>query len=313
MLSRTADSLFWLNRYMERADGILRFTRTAYISVLDKGITENLTWRPLLEIFTNCTEEEIESLENNTNEVLKKVILDVDNTNSLKTLINRARENARGVQDHITKEVWENVNQLYHMVNNSAIAAQLLSEDSMEAIDLFTKHSVLYAGVTDITMPRGIGWNFMNLGKYIERCLETLEITNREFKTINYDLADQQDILYWRVLLLSISGYELHLKTYRDSNNNKSVLQQAIMNANFTRSVFYSLTRIDRYLQDLVKGNESEENQALIRCFGRLYSYVKFIDFDMLDAVVLQEFLEKVKTELLDFSQRFGQSFFSYS
>jgi uncharacterized alpha-E superfamily protein len=281
--------------------------------VLDKGITENLTWRPLLEIFTNSTEEEIESLENNTNEVLKKVILDVDNTNSLKTLINRARENARGVQDHITKEVWENVNQMYHMVNNPTIAAQLLSEDSMEVIDLLTKQSVLYAGVTDITMPRGIGWNFMNLGKYIERCLETLEITDREFKTINYDMADQQDILYWRVLLLSISGYELHLKTYRDSNGNKSVLQQAIMNANFTRSVIYSLTRIHRYLEDLVKGNESAENQALIRCFGRLYSHVKFIDFDTLDTVILQEFLEKVKTELLDFSWRFGQSFFSYS
>ncbi len=313
MLSRTADSLFWLNRYMERADGILRVTRTTYISVLDKGISAHLTWRPLLEIFTNCEDEEIEALENNTNEVLKKVILDVNNMNSLKVLINRARENARGVQDHITKEVWENVNHMYHMVNNPDLAAQLLTEHSLETIDLFTKQSVLYAGVTDITMPRGSGWNFMNLGKYIERCLETLEITNREFKTINYELVDQQDILYWRILLLSLSGYELHLKTYRSSNNNQSVLHQAIINPNFTRSIIYSLTRIDRYLQDVVKENESEENQALIRCFGRLYSYVKFIDFETLDAVILQQFLEKVKTELLDVSKRLGQSFFSYS
>jgi uncharacterized alpha-E superfamily protein len=298
---------------MERADGILRVTRTTYISVLDKGISAHLTWRPLLEIFTNCEDEEIEALENNTNEVLKKVILDVNNMNSLKVLINRARENARGVQDHITKEVWENVNHMYHMVNNPDLAAQLLTEHSLETIDLFTKQSVLYAGVTDITMPRGSGWNFMNLGKYIERCLETLEITNREFKTINYELVDQQDILYWRILLLSLSGYELHLKTYRSSNNNQSVLHQAIINPNFTRSIIYSLTRIDRYLQDVVKENESEENQALIRCFGRLYSYVKFIDFETLDAVILQQFLEKVKTELLDVSKRLGQSFFSYS
>jgi len=298
---------------MERADGILRVTRTTYISVLDKGIIEDLSWRPLLEIFTNCEEEEIVSLENNTNEVLKKVILDVNNPNSLKVLINRARENARGVQDHITKEVWENVNHMYHMVNNPTLAAQLLTEHSMETIDLLTRQSVEYTGVTDITMPRGSGWNFMNLGKYIERCLETLEIINREFKAIDYNLADQQDILYWRIMLLSLSGYELHLKTYRNSNNNKSVLHQGIINANFTRSIIYSLTRIDRYLQDVVKENESEENQALLRCFGRLYSYVKFIDFDTLDAVILPEFLEKVKTELLEVSRRLGQSFFSYS
>jgi len=313
MLSRTADSLFWLNRYMERADGILLVTRTTYISVLDKGISESLTWRPLLEIYTNCTEEEITSLENNTSEVLKKVILDVENTNSLKTLINRARENARGVQDHITKEVWENVNHMYHMINNPSLAKQLLTEHSLETIDLFSKQTVLYAGVTDITMPRGSGWNFMNLGKYIERCLETLEITNREFETIDYELSNQQDILYWRYMLLSLSGYELHLKTYRSSNNNQSVLHQAIINPNFTRSVIYSLTRLSRYLEDVVKENESEENQALIRYFGRLYSYVKFIDFDTLDAVILQQFLEKVKTELLEFSKRLGQNFFSYS
>ncbi len=313
MLSRIADSLFWLNRYMERADGILRVTRTNYISVLDKGISENVTWRPVLEIFTTCKDEEIEKLENNTGGVLKKIILDADNNNSLKVLINRARENARGVQDHITKEVWESVNQVYHIVNSPSLNKKLLSEHAMDTLDSLTRQIVLYTGVTDITMPRGSGWNFMNIGKYIERCLETLEITNREFATIGYALEEQQDILYWRILLLSLSGYELHLKTYRTTNNNQNVLHQAIINANFTRSLIYSLTRIDRYLEDIVKENQSEENQALVRCFGRLYSYVKFIDFDTLDALTLQHFLATVKNELLEFSKRLGQSFFSYS
>lgn len=313
MLSRIADSLFWLNRYMERADGILRVTRTHYISVLDKGIADNVTWRPVMETFTTCKEADIVKLENDTGGVLKKVILDADNNNSLKVLINRARENARGVQDHITKEVWENVNQVYHMVNNPSLGRKLLSEHALETLDSLTRQIVLYTGVTDITMPRGSGWNFMNLGKYIERCLETLEITNREYASIQYNLTDQQDILYWRILLLSLSGYELHLKTYRTTNNNQNVLHQAIINSNFTRSLIYSLTRIDRYLEDVVKENQSEENQALIRCFGRLYSYVKYIDFDTLDALTLQQFLERVKSELLDFSRRLGQSFFSYS
>jgi len=313
MLSRIADSLFWLNRYMERADGILRVVRTNYIFVLDKGITDNVTWRPILETYTNCKEEDIVKLENNTGAVLKKIILDTDNNNSLKIIINRARENARGVQDHITKEVWESINQLYHLINSASLGKKLLSEHALETLDTLTRQIVLYTGVTDITMPRGSGWNFMNLGKYIERCTETLELTNNEYATIEYKLADQQDILYWRNLLLSLSGYELHLKTYRTTNNNQNVLHQVIINHNFTRSLIYSLTRINRYIKDVVEENQSEENRALIRCFGRLYSYVKFIDFDTLDALTLQEFLERVKKELLDVSMRLGQSFFSYS
>lgn len=298
---------------MERADGILRVIRTNYIFVLDKGISENVTWRSVLETYTNCKEEEIAKIENDTAAVLKKIVLDTDNNNSLKIIINRARENARGVQDHITKEVWENVNQLYHMINSPAVGKKLLSEHALEALDNLTRQIVLYTGVTDITMPRGSGWNFMNLGKYIERCMETLELSTREYAAIEYNMGEQQDILYWRTLLLSLSGFELHLKTYRTTNNNQNVLHQVLINANFTRSIIYSLTRIDRYLDDVVKENQSEENQALIRCFGRLYSYIKFIDFDTLDALTLQHFLVRVKKELLEVSMRLGQSFFSYS
>lgn len=313
MLSRIADSLFWLNRYMERADGILRVVRTNYIFALDKGISTNITWRPVLETYTTCNEEEIATLENDTEAVLKKLIIDTNNNNSIKIIINRARENARGVQDHITKEVWENVNQLYHLINSTSISKKLLSEHALEVLDNLTRQIVLYTGVTDITMPRGSGWDFMNLGKYIERSMETIELTNREFKTIDYKMGDQQDILYWRTLLLSLSGYELHLKTYRTADINQNVLNQVIINPDFPRSLMYSLTRINRYLEDVVSENRSEENQALIRAFGRLYSYVKFIDFDTLDALTLQQFLETVKKGLLDVGRRLGQSFFSYS
>lgn len=313
MLSRIADSLFWLNRYMERADGILRVVRTNYIFALDKGISSDTTWRRVLETYTTCNEEEIAGMENDTSAVLKKIILDTNNNNSLKIIINRARENARGVQDHITKEVWENVNQLYHLINGASIGKKLLSEHALEVLDNLTRQIVLYTGVTDITMPRGSGWNFMNLGKYIERSMETIEHTNREYETIEYKMGDQQDILYWRTLLLSLSGYELHLKTYRTININQNVLNQVIINPDFPHSLMYSLTRINRYLEDVVSENRSEENQALIRAFGRLYSYVKFIDFDTLDALTLQQFLETVKKGLLDVSRRLGQSFFSYS
>jgi len=313
MLSRIADSLFWLNRYMERADGILRVTKTHYILSLDKGLNGNLTWRPVLEMFTQHNDEKIELLENDTAAVLKELMIAADNNNSLKVILTRARENARGVQDHITKEVWEQVNQSYHAINQNALQELLSGDEAMEVMESFSRQTLLYTGVTDITMPRGMGWSFMNLGKYVERCLETIVITDKQFQQVGYNIDDTKDIMEWRYMLLALSGYELHLKTYRTTNYNYNVLHQALFNEDFTRSLVYSLTRIDKYLKDVVTEFNSPDHAALLRCFGRLRSKVQYMDIDNLNSLTLQEFLEEVKHDLLYFSKLLGQGFFSYS
>ena len=90
MLSRIADSLFWINRYMERTDGILRLVYIHYSLSLDKDVSRNLTWKPVLEMFTGMKEEEIEKLDDQPGLVLKKILIDTSNSNSLKVLVNRA-------------------------------------------------------------------------------------------------------------------------------------------------------------------------------------------------------------------------------
>lgn len=298
---------------MERAEGLLRVTSTTYILSLDRDVNTNLTWKPVLEMFTYEDDEKIAEIENNTNAVLHTLITDVSNQNSLKVILNRARENARGVQDHITKEVWEHVNHMYHLVNQPEISAKLSSYEALDVIDNFGKNSLLFTGVTDTTMPRGTGWSFMNLGKLIERCTQTIEITDKQYQSIDYDLGNSSDILRWRSLLLSLSGYELHLKTYRASDFNKDVLHQVLINPHFTRSVIYSLSRINKYLEDVVKENRLAGNDSLQLFFGRLYSRVKYVDIETLNGVILQEFLDEVRHDLLEFSKRLAQNFFSYS
>lgn len=313
MLSRIADSLFWLNRYMERADGLLRVTYTNYILSLDKGVNNNITWRPALEIFTYLEEPQIAALENDTDSVLKLLIKDTANLNSLKVILTKARENARGVQDHITKEVWEQVNHMYHMVNQPDLGSKLLGYEAVETIENFSKGSLLFSGVTDTTMPRGLGWSFMNLGRLLERCTQTIEMTDKQFAAIDYDLEQPTDIMYWRYLLLSLSGYELHLKTYHTSNAGKEVLHQVLANGDFTRSILYTLSRIDKYLNDVMKENKLEGNEALSKFYGRLYSRVKYVDFDSLNGATLQRFLQDVSDDVQEFSKRLAQLYFSYS
>ncbi|MFY7899300.1 MAG: alpha-E domain-containing protein [Chitinophagaceae bacterium] len=313
MLSRIADSLFWTNRYMERADGLLRCTMTNYILMFDKGVSNNLSWKHILEIFTYSSEAEIDSMKLNTQEVLNTLLLDNSNVNSLKNILGKSRENARGIQDHITKEVWEQVNGMYHAINSPTLAEKLTGYEALETIDMFMKESILYNGVTDTTMPRGLGWSFMNLGRYIERCFITLEVAEKFFSLINFNLKDEKDILQWRPMLLALSGYELHLKTYRSNAYNENALHQVIFNKDFTRSVLYSLTRVSKYLVDVLQENNTEQKDAIIKRFGRLLSKVEYIDFDTLKEDNLQEFFEEVKSELAAFSNMLGQCFFSYS
>src|SRR5215216_4375042 len=125
MLSRIADSLYWLNRYMERMDGMLRVISIHSSLSLDTDVTRNLTWGPMLQMFTTLKEKEIKSLENDSVLAIKKILVDADNHNSIKVLVNKSRENARGIQDHITKEVWEQVNAMYHLVNDPVVLQQL--------------------------------------------------------------------------------------------------------------------------------------------------------------------------------------------
>ncbi|SEM16570.1 Uncharacterized conserved protein, Alpha-E superfamily [bacterium A37T11] len=312
MLSRIADSLFWLNRYMERSRGILRVTRTHYNVSLDKDINGGLTWKPILEIFAQLPKDEILTIEQHTGKVLQKLLTDASNVNSIKSIVNRARENARGVQDHISKELWEEVNSMYHLTNQTHLTQRLSGPDAMDVVDLFTRHSVLYAGVADITMQRGPGWDFMKLGKYLERSLEAIVITEKQCQLFDYNLEEERDITQWRFLLMSFAGYEVYLKTYRTFKHNSNVMHQMLLNEDFPHSVIYSFTRLNRALIEVTKGNDNPAKASLLRSFGRLYSKIKYMDADSLKTINLQEFFSELRNDLLRFNNQLGQVFFSY-
>ena len=313
MLSRIADSMYWMNRYMERSEGMLRMLHTHYMLSLDKGPYGTHDWRPALQIFTSLPEQEIAGIAGNTNQVMEYLLLNTKNLNSLKVILNRARENARGMQDHITKEVWEQVNHMYHLINNPKTEKKLISNETLATIDMLVQNCLLYTGVTDTTMPRGMSWSFMNLGKYIERSLLTIELTDKHYQAINYDLEQNKDILYWRGLLFSLSGYELHLKNYRSTDHSYNVAHQVIFNLQFPHSIIYSLQRIKKYLDDAIKENNPSEKYNLLKQFGRLYSQVEFADFEWIKRSGLPAYLRDVRSELLQFSRSLSHSFFSYS
>lgn len=311
MLSRSADSLFWLNRYIERAEGLLRTLHTSYVLSLDKGPYVNDSWTTILDIFSGFSDDEKRRVETTSAVIVEHILLDPSNPNSLRNILTRARENARSMQDHLTKEVWEQVNFMYHRINSNSIDAQLTSGNEIAVIESVLTNCLLYTGILESTMFRGMSWDFMNLGKYIERCLLSIDLMEKQI-TIN-DLSEEKDILYWRHLLFSLSGYEFHLKNYRSQDANQNVVHQVLLNDLFPRSVLYCLQHIDTYLGNIVQANDPADPTGLLRQFGRIKSSVAFADEHSIRQTGVPQYLSRLRSDLYAFSSTLGQTYFSYA
>ena len=192
MLSRVADGMFWLNRYMERTDGMLLTLNTFYILSFDKEMNDSQGYKPLLEYYTDLTRSQIAQTQYDTNFVLKYIICDNINHNSVKNLVIKARENARGSQDKITKELWEHINSLYHYMNSPDLPKKLETSDALNVVNKLNKDLLLYNGI----------FNFVSIVfKYLD---------------IIYDITSDECIIWVKEFIDYIASH--WLATFSQSN-----------------------------------------------------------------------------------------------
>jgi uncharacterized alpha-E superfamily protein len=310
MLSRVADSLYWMSRYIERTDGILRMLKINYASSQD-DINE-FSWKSALRVFTYLEEEPINNFSHQSREVLQFMVTGKENPNSVMNIITRARENARSVQDHITKELWQCLNDFYHTIRNEQLIEALDREDPVTVLDALIKQATLYYGTIDVTMARGEGYAFINIGKFIERATQSADILDVKFSDVDYDISEA-DTTYWKYLLMSISGYELYLKTYRSGFEARNVVEQVVLNRNFPRSAIYSINQLQRYFERLKSERHAESYHKIEFMIGRLKSKVNYSTVDSILEQGLHEFLNDVKKELYEIGIALNQNYFAYS
>ncbi len=310
MLSRVADSLYWMSRYMERADGILRMLKINYASSQDD--LHDFSWAPVLEIFTYLSDEQYDVIGNDSRTVLQYMVTDKENPNSVLNIVTKARENARSVQDHITKELWQCLNDFYHAVRDEHLVDWLNREDPISTLDILIKHGLLYYGTIDITMSRGEGYAFINLGKFIERATQSADILDVKFSDVNYEIT-VADTTYWKYLLMSISGYELYLKTYRSGFEAKNVVGLIVLNRDFPRSVLYSINQVMRYFTRLRSDRNVDSYQKIEFMIGKLKSKINYSTTESILKQGLHEYLEEVKTDLNEIGVTLNQNYFAYA
>ena len=310
MLSRVAHSLYWMSRYIERADGILRMLKINYASSQDD--LHEFSWKPVLLIFTYLEEEQATTIANYSRDVLQYMVTSKENPNSVLNMVTHARENARSVQDHITKELWQCLNDFYHTIRDEQLIQSLQREDPVTILDVLIKQGLLYYGTTDITMARGEGYAFMNIGKLLERGVQSADILDIKFSDLQYDFT-KTDTMYWKYLLLSISGYELYLKTYRSGFEAKNVVEQIVLNNDFPRSVIYSINQLHRYFERLKSDGNAEGFRKIDFMIGKIKSKVKYSTVNTIMEEGLHAYLNTVKEELYEVANALDQYYFAYS
>jgi len=311
MLSRVADSLYWMSRYMERSDGILRMLRVNYAYSQDDGT--DFSWAPVLKIFTSNHDKQVENIQPKGRDVLKYLVLDKTNPNSVLNIVSGARENARSVQDNVTKELWQCLNDFYHIIREDKLRYALEFDDPVSVLDNLVKQVMYYYGSSEITMPRGEGYYFMNLGKFLERAIQSVNALDVKFRDLEYCLDENTDPTYWKYLLMSMSGYEIFLKSYRSALNPKNIIHQIVWNDSFPRSVLYSTTRLKQSFETIKTDKSKESYKTVSYMIGKLESTLKYSDMKELEDMGLERYLKKIKDELLAIGNALNHYYFAFN
>jgi len=308
VLSRVAYNIFWMSRYIERTNGMLRLLRTNYISSQDE--VNNFSWRSVLRLYSDVSPAQTEMIEMQSSRVLDHLVLDFNNTSSVCNNIYKARENARAVQDHISKEVWQCLNDYHHLVRDSVIHNQIKYGDPVTAFDNLIRHGMLYYGTVDTTMARGEGFNYLHVGRFLERAILSIDMLNARLTELGYNLQQPIEAPALRYLLYSLSGYELYLKTYRGKMATSSVVEQILYNPNFSHSVLYCLQQLTRFFERL-QGESLPENYREVEFqIGKSRNNIRYSNMQEADSITLKSFLEKTRNEIFTIDTAFNKYYF---
>ena len=308
MLSRVADTIYWLGRYMERTNGMLQVILTQYISSQDD--VAEFMWRPLLKIYGELSDEEIKLIETSSPKALEYMIFNRTNSASAYNNVMFSRENARGIQDHITKEVWQCLNDYYHFIRDDNLRKEVMISDPVSTIDQLIRNGLLFTGTVDNTMTRGEGFTFINIGKFLERAIHSTDITRIKMNELQNGQHDTYEAMKLRYLLYSLFGFEVYLKIYKGNFTIKNVLDLILYNTDFPHSILYSLERLYKYFGRLRAESLPENYDRLEFLIGKTMNNIKYSNIDESNINKLDAFLFQTRLDLFEISANFSKYYF---
>lgn len=249
MLSRTADAVYWVSRYIERAENVARFVDVNQ-SISLGGVSQ---WSPL--IFASGDEEMFAKLygDFSTANVLQFLLFNEDNTNSILSCLVKARENARTIRDILSVSMWEAINRFYLRVREASRESESVLQNPAEFLERVKRGSHEVIGVTEATMSHGEAWNFARIGRLLERADKTSRILDVKYFILlpPTSLAGSTfDVVQWSALLESTSALHMYRKRFGRIAP-RSVAEFLILDPHFPRSIRFCIDQAELSLREI--------------------------------------------------------------
>lgn len=315
MLSRVADSLYWMSRYLERAKHTARILDVHLDLMLDQPEAAAVQHRQfLLAGFQLPTEF---GRAKNDYSLTQWLTFDSDNLNSIVSCIAAARQNGRQVREQISSEMWAQINSLYLFMQNVEMEAMWAAEPS-EFFQQIKESIHLFVGLTDSTMTHGQGYNFIQAGRFLERSIATAMLLNAYSSpekhlpaaTMEKLLVSEQ--LLWSALLRSCTGFEAYSKLYTAELKPRSILEFLLLNGEFPHSLAFAVYQLRQALEGIADATHTSRMERAYRRAGRLYANLQYGQIDEIVDSGLHEYLTDIEESCLQIDENLYQTYITY-
>jgi uncharacterized alpha-E superfamily protein len=324
MLSRVAESIYWMNRYVERAENVARFVHVNLHLELDMPMLEatgddhsvaanaqGSQWRPL--VWTTGDEKLFsETHPQATREnVIHFLTFDEKNPNSILSCIRWARENARSVREVISSEMWVTLNRFYLMMRDP-LAIKLAADDPHTLYSDIKTACALFVGETMSTMSHGEGWHFGRLGRLLERADKTSRILDVKYyillPKVEY-VGMPLDTIQWVALLKSASAFEMYRKRFHTITP-RGVSEFLLLDREFPRAILQCLTTAEQSLHAITGSGENTFSNPAEQKLGRLRADLNYAHIDDIINGGLHEYVDALQTTINTIDDAIYKTFF---
>jgi len=316
MLSRVADSLYWMSRYIERAEHTSRLLDVNLNLMLDESVTSaDRRWQRMLHALGNPKSV---VWSGDPYALTHSLLFDTGNKASILSCIIAARENSRHVREQISTEQWHRINSLYLQVTRPELqlAALASSEQPTEFLQQVMEAVHQFQGVSDSTMSHGEGWQFIQVGRYIERASATallLEAYHADLWSQPDRIPEGNEYLEWMGLLRSATAFEAYCKVYTADLTPDRILEFLLLDAEFPHSLRFAIDNLQHALETIEGESGRSRAEPLRRLSGRLQAMLSYSSVDEILTGDVVAYLRGIQIECCAIHQAIYNLYIDYS
>jgi uncharacterized alpha-E superfamily protein len=308
MLSRVADGLYWVGRYLERAEHTVRILDVNVSLMLEGSTTEaEPRWCRVMRALGHPHDIDPTDID----ATVRRLTFDIDDRASVASCIAAARENARQVRDEISSEQWQKLNRLFHAFSEMRRFPML--SDAMQGI---IEGIHLFQGVTDTTMPHGEGWQFIRIGRYMERASQTAMLLETHYRELFVDegaLEHHSQYLEWIGLLRCCTSFEAYCTVYTADLTPERILEFLLLNREFPHTLWYSVNALVESLAGVEQGSRRAAAEELTRTAGKLRASLSFVEITEILAGDPAGYLRNTLNQCRNIQELIYRLYISYS